>query len=176
MRTVLLVLVAGGLGMAGPLAAQSPEHRVTGAEVLVNVRGHPGTVRGELLAVADDTVWVGRVGDQGVAPFPFPDVIAVRVRAHEAGASWTLRRVLAGWGSTSLGLTTACALAQSPNCAVVPLVMAFPWGFLGGWAAMSNESGTWLRFQPQELTTLRPYARFPQGLPPSLLGTRETLH
>ena len=178
MRMVLMVLIAGWFAVAGSLAAQSAERRVTGAEVRVNVRGYTADVRGELLAVMGDTVWVQRVGAPGSVPFAFDDVIAARVRAHGAGDSWTMRRVFMGWGATSLGLMVACVQAEAADCSAVLLVMAIPWGIIGGVAAISNESGTWLRFLQEELTALRPYSRFPQGLPASLRprATLQSLH
>lgn len=163
MTRMTMGMVLGVLALGGSLEAQSAERRTTGAGLRLNLGTGDTEMRGELLAVSVDSLWVGRPDGSRLA-LRLPDVAGVQVRTHGAGASWTLKRVLVGWGLTSLGMTVAC-MSESNGCEVVPFVMAVPWGLVGGVAAWTNERSTWQRFSPDHPAELRPYARFPQGLP-----------
>jgi len=167
MRAVRHLVAVLVLGLAGPLAGQSAEQRVRGAEIRLNSIPDRGEVRGELLAATGDTLWVEPARGGGLMPIAFGDVVTARVRAHGAGARWTGKWVALGWGVTSLGLFGACQQVDG-FCGGVPLVVAIPWGLIGGIAAWSNESGTWLDFPRERFPELPGYARFPQGLPEAM--------
>lgn len=168
MKRVVIISLVAVLGSPMPLAGQSAQDRVTGVAVRLQPGSQLSEVRGELLAVMADTVWLGPTTGEGPVPFAFEDIRRARVRAHGAGASWTLERVFLGWGLTTLGLLVACLQVENGGCVAVPLVTAIPWGIVGGLAAHSNEAGSWLGFPSHNLEGLRPYARFPQGLPETM--------
>lgn len=173
MSRVRVLLALTLLATAGPLDGQSAEKRFTGVQVRLTTAPDSRETRGELLAVAGDTLWIASPHSEYPAPFRFADVSNARARTHEAGSGWTMKRVLLGWGLTSAGLMAAC-VQETSGCIAVPLVVAVPWSIIGGLAAWGNERGTWRRFPPGRLSELRPYARFPQGLPEGFSGREST--
>jgi hypothetical protein len=68
-------------------------------------------------------------------------------------------------GVREIPLAAACKAADSSDCAQVGLVVAGIWLAAGGGAAVSLEKSTRMGLSPKEPEKLRPYARYPQGLP-----------
>ena len=112
------------------------------------------TLSGELIAVGDDSIFV--LGAAGLRAVAVPRIARARLMAYDAQygalASWTLLGVLS---TASHG---------------VGLILSAPVWIVAGSAATAAQSHAPLRVvtRPGELPSLRPFARFPQGLPPSL--------
>jgi hypothetical protein len=178
-RSSLIVLALLALS-PGTLAAQDAlkDVRVTGAAARLRALSNAEHIasnrelRGELIAVRHDSVWV-RLGDErdftGVAA---RDLARVRVERHRYGARFALRWALIGWAATSAGLTVAC-VQEADGCFAVPIAMVVPWGLALAIAAPTMEASRWLDVSPYSLPEARAYARFPQGLPQALPRTAD---
>lgn len=134
-------------------------------------RRHSDVVRGELLAARADSVWL--LAEGRVISVRMDEVTGARVVRHDFGAGkvaiWTLIGALATGG----GLAIACNQV-SDGCGGVFGGVALSWGIVGGLAAISLESSRRVSVDPTE-EALRPYARFPQGLPEQMLATEAIL-
>lgn len=164
MSTLRTILVLTGLLVASSLWAQSAERRFTGVDLRVRPFLESEEVRGELVAVTGDTVWLAGAGDVGPTPILFDRIESARARTHEFGSRKTLIMATIGWAATSFGLLVACGQVEGASCGFIPFAMALPWGLVGGIAAATNEARTWQDFA-ERLSELGAYARFPQGLP-----------
>jgi len=167
MRELGMVLTLA-FGVARGLWAQatSPQVDVTGrAIVLRTVRGAPQDVRGELLAVQRDSIWVLAGTPGRVVAVRLGDIMEATVQRHGLTASkgffWGL-----GVGAVSgIGLAVACSQVSSGCGALIPGSMLVGVAF-GGIAAISFSFSSRWRFGPVTAVKLAPFARFPQGPPP----------
>lgn len=170
-RLCIVLPVALGSALAGPgaLAAQSvkggppPGGARVEVRTLQNAEAASRSARGELLAATPDSLWLQ--GDNGLASVAFREIDWVRVQRSSFGAVRALQwSLLAGLGS-GLALTAACSSVEGASCGgVLPSVLV-AWGIVGGLSAASIESSRFRRFDRPSEHDLRPYARFPQGLP-----------
>jgi len=167
MRELGMVL-ALAFGVAGGLRAQatSPQVDVTGRAItLLMVRG-PQEVRGELLAVRRDSLWVLAGRPERVVAVRLRDVSEATVRRH----GWTAARgILWGLGvgaASGVGLAVACGkVSCGSGGALIPGSMLVGVA-VGGIAALSYQYSSRWRFRPVTEVKLAPFARFPQGPPP----------
>jgi hypothetical protein len=154
----LAALVAGGC------AARSPE--VYGRTVtLVPVESGAPKVKGELLAVHQERIWV-RTKD-GVRDFAPASLREVRVRRHNLTGGWAVRWGLIGGLVSGVALTASCSSVEGNDvggCAAVGGVTAGVWALVGLLAAPSLEASSQLSIDPGS-TRLKAYARLPAGLP-----------
>lgn len=119
-------------------------------------------LRGELLAAERDSLWIlphsGPVRTLALAAVS-------EVRGQHSGMTSRGILVWATFGGLASGvaLTAACATVEDASCgAVLPVTLGL-WWLVGGLAAAVTGPG---RFTlPRAAEALRPYARFPQGLP-----------
>ncbi len=129
------------------------------------VSGHgDSATKGELLAVGAEQLWV--LEPTRVREVPFGEIGQVRVRLHglDGGKAWTW--TLAGAVLTGAALTAACASVEGDNnCGAAFALTAVPWGLFGGLSARSLEKSSRVLVRGPDFDALRPYARFPQGLP-----------
>ncbi len=155
------VTSAAALSLASPAAAQL-DKSVLGANVQVAVANAP-KIKGELIAVSTDSVWVLRGLELLTAPVA--RVSLVRLRRHKldgaAGLIWT---VVGGVVTAGL-LTAACNSVDGAECGGLFAGVMVPWAVIGGLSALSLEASSRQDFRPGEYAGLRAYARFPQGLP-----------
>lgn len=169
MRTVhitlgLSLLVLSGVAFPEPLVAQrrAPVEAIRGRTA--DVRLGSDDLTGELLAFGGDTLWIA--GDAGLRGVPFDDVRDVRIHRHGMDGGAVLRWGLIGAGVTALGMSVACSQVEGTDCAGVAGSVLVSWGVVGGilgWALASTSR------QPVPATPdgLRPWVRYPAGLPPS---------
>lgn len=120
------------------------------------------SVRGELLGVSADSVWIEVAG--ALQALPLSGLERVRVQRH----AWTARRVLvwslvAGVGST-VALTFACQSVEDAECGGFTVAWLGAWALIGGLSGASLARSSHLDV-PVEAEALRRFARFPQGLP-----------
>lgn len=135
--------------------------RIVGSPLRVDRSGE-SEVRGELLAVQQDSLWVLPKG-ANVQVVAIADITRVRVPREGLTSGGVVKWTLIGGAASGLAMTVACSSAEGDCGGVFPAVM-LAWGVVGGLSAAVAGSG----WRSVGLTTdsLRPYARFPQGLPP----------
>lgn len=150
-------------------ATSTPKLSVYGrpVEVLPTAGSQEPPAKGELIAVGPDRLWVlepARVSEQTLS-----GIREVRVRRHglngRRGMQWALLGALVTGGA----LTLACASVEdADNCGVAFLGVAATWALIGGLSARSLESSSRLKIRAPDWEALKPYARFPQGIPEGL--------
>lgn len=157
-----LVAAAVALLMATGCAS-TPKVQVLGRTVTVEPDGDGHKVKGELLVVGPERLWV-RQSDH-VAEVSLPAVRKVKVKRH----SWDARRAgtwsLIGGLATGGALTGACAAADGDSCGGVFLITLGAWLLFGLLAAPLMESSSRVELPRPTEDELRPFARFPQGWP-----------
>jgi hypothetical protein len=148
--------------------ATTPNVPVVGRSVtVVPNSGEEPDVRGELLAVEEDRLWV-RDEDE-LMEVPLSTVREVRVKQHDFDGGRALQWALLGGVATGGALAGACGSVEgTENCGVVGLVVAGAWVLVGALAASSMEASSRLELGHPRPEDLRPFARLPQGLPPAL--------
>ena len=125
------------------------------------------TVKGELLAVGAEQLWI--LEPTRVREVPFREIEQVRVRLHglDGKKAWTW--TVAGAVLSGAALATACSQVEGDgNCGGVLAVSLIPWAALGGLSASGLEKSSRILVRAPYLEALRPYARYPQGLPEGL--------
>ena len=157
-------MALAALASAG-CAARAPE--AFGRSVtLVPKDGREPKTKGELLAVDAQAVWVRT--PEGVREIDPGSLREVRVRRHDMNGGWARRWGLIGGLLSGVALTVSCSSVEGNGgggCAAVGLGSAALWMAVGFLAAPSLESSSRLALRPDQRDSLRPYARFPAGLP-----------
>lgn len=157
LRSSTLEAQSGG---PGPRLPDDPTEWVTGRTAEVRVDGR--SVKGELLAVSADSLWL--LTGPTVRAVLLAPLRSVRVIRHSVSGS-----KVALWGAlgalvTGVGLTGACSSVANAECGgVLP-------GMILGWGVWTGLFGTALAQSSREdlppaQPSLSGYARFPQGLP-----------
>jgi hypothetical protein len=160
-RSVLAVALS--VAVAG-CATVRPELAVGGRTVELRPTEPKGpAVSGELLAVGPERMLV--LTPEGVRDIPAQAVQEVRVRRHGLDAAKAWMWVAIGAIGTGTALSAACSSAHGGNCGAVLGVTAAAWALVGGPAAASLSRSSRLSVKGPDFTALKPYARFPQGLP-----------
>jgi len=147
----------------GALHAQVPRVSVAhGAEIRILMdRGE--RIQGELLAVEGGRLWY-LASDESLRSASAPDISRVEIQRHPLGSRRIFRWTAVTGGVTSLGMMGACtSVSDGGGCAAFTAVWALAWAGVGGlaWAAARPTR----RVGGEALEDLRPWARFPQGLP-----------
>jgi hypothetical protein len=146
-------------------ASRSPE--VFGRAVtLVPQDGREPKTKGELLAVDAQKVWVRT--SEGVREVDNGSIREIRVKRHGYTGGWARRWGLIGGLVSGVALSVACSSVEgngSSGCATIGLVSAGIWVSVGFLAAPGLEASSKVGLRPDERDRLRPYARFPAGLP-----------
>lgn len=154
--TVVALVMATG-------CASTPKVQVVGRTVTVEPDGEGPEVKGELLVVGPERLWVRESSE--VAVLPLPGVRKVEVKRH----GWDGRRAgmwsLIGGLVTGGALTGACAAADGDSCGGVGLITLGAWLLFGLLAAPSMGSSSRVDLPRPTADELRPFARFPQGWP-----------
>ena len=164
MRELGMVLTLA-FGVAGGLRAQatSPRVDVTGRAIALRmVRGAPQDVRGELLAVRRDSIWVLAGTPGRVVAVRLGDVMEATVQRHGLTPAGGVLWGLVVGAASGVGLAVACSQVSSGCGAVIPGSMLAGVA-VGGVAAISFAFSSRWRFAPATDVQLAPYARFPQG-------------
>jgi hypothetical protein len=134
-----------------PRAEQAQSRACGGWITLQSAKGAtPPRASGELIAVSEDRIYV--LTDSGLLDLPQASVTKATLAAYASGAG-----VLGGWAA----LGTISTLSHGAI-----LVLTAPLWIIAGSVAAASESKVALhRHPPTPLVQLRPWARFPQGLP-----------
>jgi hypothetical protein len=172
-----LTMVPGsGAGQSNPFRTKGlppPDELTRGRIATVDLMS--GSVRGELLSVSVDSLWV--LSDSRTVAFPLRDVRAVRVRMHKWGWGRMLAwNVLAGLGSAA-ALSAACRSVEgTANCRDVFLGWSLGWSLIGGITGAFIATSSHRTLEPAA-GALRPFVRLPQRFlsnVDSLPGPRRT--
>jgi hypothetical protein len=129
-------------------------------------------VRGELLAVSPDSVWLMR--ESTVASYATSTLRGVNVRRHTLGMKRTLTTMaIAGAVFGGMMLSACNAYNAMPDEGDTDCGDVFPvalLSFLGGGVLYGaiNEYQSKHHLLPRDTDRLRPFTRFPQGLPDSI--------
>jgi len=137
-----------------------PDELVRGREVTFRAAG--SRVSGELLAVDGERLVLLR--DATLTSWALDEVGTVYVRQHGLGFRESL--VWAGVGGllTGVALQSACDSVEGADCGGLAVVVLGLWALVGAPAAWAIGSSSTVEVVATE-ATLRPWARFPQGLP-----------
>lgn len=138
---------------------------VYGRDVKVLPRADGPKVQGELLVVENDRVVV--LAKDGIQDVAIPQIREIRVRRHgfDGRKAWVW--TLVGAVVSGVGLAAACSSVEdADNCAGAGFAGAVPWILFGGLASLSAERSAFRGFDASQRDLLRPFARYPQGLPP----------
>lgn len=163
MANVAVVVMVATLLQACAMGRMTPS--VLGRDVKVVPRADGPKVHGELLVVDADRVVV--LAKDGVHAVPIPQIREVRVRRHgfdgKKAWAWTIVGALV----SGVGLAAACSSVEDTDgCGGAAVAGAVPWLLFGGIAALSTERTAFRAFDAGQRDLLRPFARYPQGLPP----------
>lgn len=140
------------------------------AEVTRQSTTGPSTVEGELIAIDEGRIWILEKG--GLSELPRAEVTRMKVQRHALTGRRGMKWALLGAVLTGGSMTLACA-SVSDGCVGVLPVMAVPWLAAGLFARPSLDGSARMSLSPSRLDEARPYARFPQGLPPGFQGPPE---
>ncbi len=147
--------------------ATAPKVPVRGRSVTVVTEGEDRKVKGELLTVGSDRLWVR--GSDGVIEVPLASVREVRVKRHGFDGKAALKWALIGGLVTGGAMAGACASVEgSDGCGIVGAVFGGAWLLVGAAVASSMESSSRLELWRPTAEQLRAFARLPQGWPESL--------
>ena len=158
-------LVAVALAVSGCVTGA---HRVSpfGRAITVVPKPAAGFAKmdGELMAVGADSLWIR--ADTTLVPLPLAAIDHVAVRRHDLNGRTGLLWAVAGGLATGSALSAACSSVEDADCGGVFLGVMGVWLVLGGTSAASVETSAKVVIAAPDWEGLRPYARFPQGLPP----------
>ena len=173
----IVVAIAAVVLSARPAAAQERDPDVLGSQVDVSLTsGSRARLKGELVAVSADSLWV--LADSALVSAPLASVFRARVKRHSLGGGAALIWGVVG-GVVTGGLLTAACSSVADDCGGVFPAMVVPWLLFVAISAPSMESSSRIDFRRSQWQELRAYARFPQGLPVNvdrrLLGVRVTV-
>jgi hypothetical protein len=142
---------------------QGPAH---GSDVKVVLKGDV-ILKGELMAVEPDQIWLSSHSDSLVA-LPFDEVRKIVIHPFGFTAGTIVAWVGVAGLVTTAGMVGACASVDGSDCGAFALV------WVGAWVTIGTISGLLIRpsrkIWPSK-SDLRAYARFPQGLPREFLQT-----
>lgn len=155
----------------GGCATATPRVSVVGHPVEVQLQATKddprAPVKGELLAVSPEKVWV--MGPHRVSPLPLREVEEVRIRRHALSGRRAGRWALLGAVVSGAVLTLACSSVDADNaCGKILIPVLLTWGAIGVPSVASLARSSQLHVEPSDWEALRRYARFPQGLPEGL--------
>lgn len=155
----IAILLGAVASAAGQGHAGGPP--ILGYHVVLDAE-HGGKIKGELIAVSPDSLWLLR--DNALNVFPLADMRQVNVRQSSFGAGTALLWSLVVGAASGVALTAACE-SVACDCGGVLPAMLLSWTFFGGIAALAVEPSHYAEFRAPAADQLRPYARFPQGMP-----------
>lgn len=160
MRAVIAILCVA----LAPGALHSQDSRVVGRQIDLRLRGPEAHVRGELLAVRRDSIWV--LNQNSLVALDLSGIEQATIRRHGLTGE---RSFLWGLGAglvSGIGLSIACTAADAESCGAVVAASGLMGLIWGGLAAISLSSSSRWKFTPPVADSLARFARFPQGPPP----------
>jgi hypothetical protein len=171
MRRIASVLAAMSLFATG-CVIPGPQISPYGRQATTRFAGGGEVIRGELLAATSDTVWFLENGV--ISRYPTRDLSDIAVRRHPFTAQRAFTAMMIGGGVTAVAMMVACGRYNAmPNegnteCGPVLPVTLLLYALPGLLFATGQHYNSQIRMAPSEVDRLRPYARFPQGIPDSV--------
>jgi hypothetical protein len=160
-------ILACALALCSAACATGQSVSVYGRSVTVRADPSAPDVKGELVAVTDSQLLVREKGE--LRELPLASVREVRVKRNSHGRSYGWAWTGIGAALTGGGMAFACSSVEgNSGCAGVGGLFALAWAVVGGLSAESMESHSRYRLAQPSAESLRPFARFPQGIPPGL--------
>jgi len=161
---VAIVAMSAALSLAQPVLAQGHQGGppILGYRVVLE-RDDGERTTGELIAVSLDSLWLLR--DDALTVFSIADIEQVNVRQSTFGAKNALLWSLVAGTLSGAALTAACSSIEGNDCSGLFPIVLLSWVLIGGIAAASVEPARYAEFPEPQADVLRPYSRFPQGLP-----------
>ena len=158
-------VAALALALTGCATVQVP---VLGRPVEIQTlsAGKDNKVKGELLALGSEQLWILEAAR--AREVPLSEIGQVRVRLHGLDGKRTLTWAAVGAVVSGAALTAACSSVEDTSCGGVFFASVIPWALVGGLSARSLEASSRVLIRAPDLSALRPYARYPQGLPEGL--------
>ncbi len=153
-------------GVLGACASAMGRPTVFGRDIEVQRRDVKGPTRGELVSVGTDELLVAGTGQ--VEAIPLRSIERVRLQRHEMNGKASGTWAALGAAVTGGALTVACMMAKADGCGKVFLVVGGTWLVIGGPSAASLGASSRLEFRQADWDRLKPFARFPQGIPAGL--------
>jgi len=135
---------------------------VFGRHVEVKTSDGSAATAGELLAVQDGQLVLRT--DRGPEPLPLSTVSKVRIKRHDWGGQRGFVWTLIGGVVTGAALSSACGQV-STGCGSVGARVFALWLVVGGLSSVGMEHASHFDIARPTPDALRPFARFPQGLP-----------
>lgn len=173
MRLAALLLAITVLASVSADAQQKRSFQGRRAEV--SLHSPVRAVKGELLAVGADRLWL--LADTALLDPRISEVARVRIKRHPFTGSTMLVWGAIGAVTTGIALTAACASLGDDGlggCGLVLPVFGLSWMVVAGVSSLFTAPSAYKTFRPGQIDDLRAFARFPQGLPegvdPSQLG------
>ena len=167
MRRGRSVVASGMAVLLTTGCATAPKVPVHGRTVTVVTGPEDEKVKGELLTVGSDSLWVR--ASEGVVEVPLPSVQEVRVQRHGFDKSEAFKWALIGGLATGGAMAGACATVDGASgCGWIGLIFGGAWLLVGAVAAPSIGSSSRLELHHPTEEELRAFARLPQGWPESL--------
>jgi hypothetical protein len=163
MRATRAMAAVVTLALGAGCAARKPE--LLGRTLSVARSDGGKRVEGELIAVQDGALLLRRA--DGLQQVPLAAVLDVKIKRHAWGGSRGLKWSLLAGVVTGAGLAASCSSVSS-GCGSVGAAVLATWLVVGGLSSLSMEASSQLRVASPSEEALRPYARFPQGLPAGL--------
>lgn len=164
-RAVAVITIAALLPLG--CASGAPPAPLFGAPVEVRTRQQSAPPKGELVSVDPGAIVVR--GPAGVRSIPLAEVTSVRVKRGDIDRRVGFRWTLIGALISGVGLSVSCStVSGAHSCAGVGGAAAGLWILLGGLASTAMDGPSHRTFRDPIVERLRPFARFPQGLPPGL--------
>ncbi len=166
MRMRFTSTLALALVLPAGLWAQNRESPGEGYQMQLRLNAASArAVKGELIAVRADSLWVRQ--DDGVRAMALGDLDRVQVRHH--GFTFGKAMLIAAIGGfvTGAAMTAACS-SVSDGCGGVFVGMMGSWLVVGAIAGAASSGSASRSLEPLSYEALQPYARYPQGLPPGV--------
>ncbi len=166
MRITILMWTSMAMAALGAVDSAAAQGHQGGPPILgyrvVLKADDGGRTKGELIAVSRDSLWLLR-GD-ALTVFPLAVMTQVDIQESSFGAGKALLWSLVVGVISGAALTAACSSVNGDCGAVLPTVL-LSWTFIGGIAALDVEPSRYTELTAPGADQLRPYSRFPQGLP-----------
>ena len=156
-----IAATVGGAASPGARAQERiPRDLLLGHEVRVWLASGL-QVSGELLGVTADSLHL--LGPLGISSVGLDRVAETSIARHRLSAKKTVAWISVGALASGAGLTSACS-SVADDCGGVFVTTFAMWAIVGGLFAAIIGQQRWEDVIP-EPEALRPYARYPQGVP-----------
>jgi hypothetical protein len=148
----------------GPKLTAAQKSLLFGRDIrITRINGSERVVGGELLAVSGDTAWIN--GRRGVVALLLSEAQSASLRRHSYTPGKAIRMGLISGAISGAGLALACSRTDTSGCGMAVPTMVATSLIVSGLMALTLLPSASMPVKPISAEMLRPYARFPQGMP-----------